>query len=149
MQLPVSQEVLATLLNVHIVGGTTDLGKHLHGIALRPAMVTKLINLLRGGGYVGHNEHGINSREAVAQRMRERYERPYNGEGCFIPTKVLEGIERTHSATLRGPSLIQDKVATPAEPAKLVENAFKNSRPMSIAAEGSSSRMTDRHDEVS
>ena len=61
----------------------------------------------------------------------------------------MEAKERTHSATLRGPSLIRDKVATPAEPAKLVESAFKNSRPMSIAAEGSSSRMTDSHDEVS
>ena len=80
--------------------------------------------------------------------MRARYEVPPNGEECFIPAKVLEAIERTHSTSLRGPSLIQDKVATPAEPARLVESAFENSRPMSIAAEASSSRMTDSHDEV-
>ena len=41
--LPHDEEMLATLLNVHIVGGSTDLATHLEGATIRPAVIEELI----------------------------------------------------------------------------------------------------------
>ena len=43
-ELPHDETILAALLNVHIVGGTTDLATHLKGATIRPAIVIQLID---------------------------------------------------------------------------------------------------------
>lgn len=42
-RVPHDEATLASLLNVHIVGGTKDLAKHLEGATIRPAVVEELI----------------------------------------------------------------------------------------------------------
>ena len=68
-QVPHDEVALATLLNVHIVGGTTDLGIHLEGATMRPAIVEELIAALRCSGYPGYEEDGPNSADKVRERL--------------------------------------------------------------------------------
>ena len=44
---PHTEETLATLVNIHIVGGSTDLSQHLSGLTMRVSIVRRLIELLR------------------------------------------------------------------------------------------------------
>ena len=134
-QLPHEETILATLLNVHIVGGTTDLATHLKGAKMRPAIVLRLIDILRKSGYPGYTAD-FNSRERVQKRMTQMYTSKY-GEDAFIPAKIKEAIEQAHRARLTGTSLILDKNATPAEPANAVSTTEQNLRPISLIAQRS------------
>ena len=64
--------------------------------------------------------------------MREMYIDKY-GDKRFTPKAVQDAIEEAHRASLRGPSLIQDKVATPAEPAGNLQELERTLRPMHAA----------------
>ena len=66
-QVPHDEVTLATLLNVHIVGGTTDLAKHLEGATMRLAIVEELIGALPCSGYPGYEEEGPNSASRVGE----------------------------------------------------------------------------------
>ena len=48
--LPHDEALLATLVNIHVVGGHKDLGEHLKGATMRPAVVEALIAGLRASG---------------------------------------------------------------------------------------------------
>ena len=69
---PLSEDTLATLVQVHIIGGSKDLAKHLPGATMRANTVLELIELLRESGYVGYEETGLSCKERVRNRMRER-----------------------------------------------------------------------------
>ena len=71
--LPHGEEILALLVNVHIVGGTKDLALHLKGLTLRIDVLEELTKLMRDTGYPGYDVDGINSETLVAARLRERY----------------------------------------------------------------------------
>merc|ERR1712107_282856 len=71
--LPHSEETLALLVNVHIVGGDKDLALHLKGLTLRVHVMQDLIEILRQSGYPGYDCNGINLSSRVAQRLEERY----------------------------------------------------------------------------
>ena len=47
---------MATLVNVHIVGGSADLVDQLEGATMRTAVVLDLIDALRKSGYPGYEE---------------------------------------------------------------------------------------------
>ena len=55
-----------------------------------------------------------------------------------MPNKIREAVEDAHRATVRGPSLIHDKNATPAEPVESIAALSRTLRPMQIVAERSS-----------
>ena len=129
-QLPHEETILATLLNVHIVGGTTDLATHLKGAKMRPAVVLSLIDILRTSGYPGYTAD-FNSKEQVRARMDQMYTSKYGNE-AFIPDKIKKAIEEAHRAKLTGTSLIVEKNATPAEPAAAVASTEKHLRPISL-----------------
>jgi len=134
-QLPHEETILSTLLNVHIVGGTTDLAAHLQGAKMRPAVVLKLIDILRDSGYPGYTAD-FNSKEQVQRRMMEMYTSKY-GDEAFIPDKIKEAIAQAHRAKLTGDSLILEKNATPSEPPNAVSTTEKHLRPISIVAQRS------------
>jgi hypothetical protein len=90
--LPHSEETLALLVNVHIVGGNKDLATHLKGLTMRVHVVQELIEILRRSGYPGYEERGINGVDAVAFRLNERYREKY-GHAEFIPKAVLEAVQ--------------------------------------------------------
>ena len=48
------------LVNVHIVSGDTSLSEHLKGLTMRVAVLQRLLDILRGSGYPGYDEKGIN-----------------------------------------------------------------------------------------
>ena len=113
---------------------------------MRPDVVTELIEILRRSGYPGYEETGINSTAAVGQRMQELCISKY-GRTRFTPHAVQAAIADAHRASLRGPSLIQDKSATPAEPASSIEELQNTLRPMQIVGERSTSSQTAAHEE--
>ena len=114
LALPHSEDVLATLLNVfYIVGGTKDLVEHLEGATMRTEVVLSLIAQLRDSGYPGYTDE-CNSDAAVRSRMNELCESKY-GVGPFVPNRIRDATALAHRARLSGPSLIQDKTATPSE----------------------------------
>ena len=86
-QVPHDEVTLATLLNVHIVGGTTDLATHLEGATMRPAIVEELTTALLSSGYPGYEEDGPNSADKVRERLTIMYKRPY-GEEQLSPEKL-------------------------------------------------------------
>ena len=86
-----SEETLALLVNVHIVGGSKDLAVHLSGLTMRVAVVQELIEVVRRSGYPGYEKDGINSPDRVAHRLSERYRNVY-GDAAFIPAAVLQAV---------------------------------------------------------
>ena len=50
LRVPHGEDILASLLNVQVVGGAKDLAEHLEGATMRPEVVTRLIDLLRKSG---------------------------------------------------------------------------------------------------
>ena len=76
LAMPHSEDVLATLLSVHLVGGTKDLVEHLHGATMRTEVVLSLIAQLRDSGYPGYTDE-CNSDAAVRSRMKELYDSRY------------------------------------------------------------------------
>ena len=71
--LPHSEETLALLVNVRIVGGNKDLALHLKGLTMRVKVIQTLIEILKLSGYPGYEEKGINECSKVASRLHERY----------------------------------------------------------------------------
>ena len=96
------------MLNVHIVGGTTDISEHLDGATIRPAVVEELIRALRESGYPGYGEDGPNSEHRVKERLEKLYKRPYQKEK-FIPKKIEESTRKAWTEQRGQASLIQDK----------------------------------------
>ena len=72
--LPHDEDLLATVLNVHIVGGSKDLVNHLEGATIRPDVVLKLIECMRSSGYPGYEKDGPNSQIQVEKRMKKLYQ---------------------------------------------------------------------------
>ena len=112
MAVPLSEDKLATLVQVHIIGGNKDLAKHLPGATMRANKVLELIELLRESGYAGYGETGLNSKERVRSRMREMYQERYSYDDSFTPKVVQDAIEQAYTANLSGPSLVLDNSAT-------------------------------------
>ena len=100
---PHSEETLASLMNVHIVGGSTDLSLHLEGATMRPAVVEHLIRLLRASGYPGYEENGVNSERQVRERMERMCRRQYASDK-FVPHE-REG-HRSRKGRAPGPCFI-------------------------------------------
>ena len=142
---PHDEKVLASLLNVHIVGGSTDLAVHLEGATIRPAVVHELIRLLRSSGYPGYEESGPNAESAVAARIREYYTSRY-ADSKFVPAAITEAIEQARDSKLRGCSLVQDKCATPSEPATNIAQLSAVLRPLEIVPQRSSRASSDGHE---
>ena len=132
--LPHSEKTLALLVHVHIHGGNKDLAVHLSGLTMRVAVVQELIAILRRSGYPGYEMHGINAPDKVAERMKERDTNIY-GCGKFIPAEINKAIQVQERSKI---SIIQDKVATPAEPESSIQEWDKSVRPHHIVAERSS-----------
>ncbi|CAK0802944.1 unnamed protein product, partial [Prorocentrum cordatum] len=115
---PHSEETLAMLVNVRIKGGSKDLAQHLKGLTLRIPVMQKLIEIMRDSGYPSYGNNGLNSFDRVATRLHERYSQKYAdkyGEAKFIPQAVQDAVQQLDGAK---DSIVQDKVATPPEPAK-------------------------------
>ena len=146
LELPHSEEVLATLVNVHIVGGTIDLVKYLEGATMRIEVVMKLIDELRGSGYPGYMAE-FNDAAAVKKRMEEMYGERYRGAEAFVPDKIRDAAEKACRAKLAGTSLIYDKNATPAEPISAVHKIEESMRPLSLVANRSSKSASTVHEE--
>ena len=140
---PLTEDVLASLANVHIIGGSTDLAKHLPGVTMRANKDLELIDLLRESGYAGCEETGLNFRGEVCHRMRAMYENKYAHHEPFIPKAVPEAIDQAYRARLSGPSLVLDKSATPSEPAAQVKNFLEHTRPSEPVAQRSVQSISD------
>jgi len=145
-QVPHDEVTLATLLNVHIVGGTTDLATHLEGATMRPAIVEELITALRSSGYPGYEEDGPNSADKVRERLTVMYKRPY-GEEKFIPREIEVAMREAWRKQHGQVSLMQDKNATPSEPAGDVQTLYNTLRPLEIVAGRSSNSLSEAHNE--
>ena len=74
---PHSEETLAMLATVQIVGGDKDLALHLKGITLRIPVMRKLMEIMRDSGYPGYGNNGLNSYAKIAARLQERYSTNY------------------------------------------------------------------------
>ena len=53
---PHSEETLALLVNVSIVGGNKDLAEHLSGLTMRVDVLQELVEILRHSGYPGYEK---------------------------------------------------------------------------------------------
>ena len=96
-----------------------------------------LIEIMRDSGYPGYANNGVNSFDRVAARLEERYSHKYAekyGEAMFTPQAVQDAVRQLDRT--KG-SLVQDKVATPPEPAKVVEDFIRGLAPSYIVAERS------------
>ena len=92
---PHSEDTLAMLVNVHIVGGSKDLALHLKGLTLRIPVMSKLIEIMRDSGYPGFDKNGLNSVERVSARLEQRYSQKYGekfGEAKFVPQAVQDAV---------------------------------------------------------
>ena len=103
---PHSEETLALLVNVHIVGGNKDLALHLKGLTMRVHVLQRLVEILRANGYPGYDNRGVNSAAQVACRLDERYIQKY-GHASFTPAAVQEAVHVRH---LQKHSIVQEKV---------------------------------------
>ena len=86
--MPQSEETLAMLVSVSIVGGRKDLALHLKGLTLRIPVLKKMMEIMRDSAYPGYNNNGLNSYDKVALRLQERYSHKYAerfGETEFVP----------------------------------------------------------------
>ena len=131
--LPHSEETLALLVNVHIVGGNKDLALHLKGLTMRVKVLQDLIEILRHSGYPGYEQDGVNSPALVAQRLDERYTQKY-GHASFTPQAIQNAVRLQQKQQI---SIVQEKSATPAEAPKDVAEWDKTLRPHHIVAERS------------
>ena len=140
--LPHSEETLALLVNVHIRGGSNDLANHLSGLTLRVHVIQELIYILRRTGYPGYELNGVNAPDKVAERLKARYLDVY-GRATFILAAVNEAINVQEKTKV---SIIQDKVATPAEAANSIQEWDKTVRPHHIVAERSVHSQANVHE---
>ena len=140
---PHSEETLAMLVNVHIVGGSKDLALHLKGLTLRIPVMQRLIDIMRDSGYPGYDSNGLNSLERVAARFEERYAKKYAekyGEAKFTPQAVQDAVRLLDKTKT---SIVQDKVSQPPEPAKVAEDFDSALTPSFIVAERSTKGQTN------
>ena len=117
------------LVNVHVVGGSKDLALHLKVLTQRIPATQRPIEIMRGSGYPGHDNSGLNSKDRVDAHLRERHAEKYAekyGEATCMP-QVAVGAAR-HLEKARS-SIVQDKVATPPEPAQVIEDWVKTASP--------------------
>ena len=143
--LPHDENVLATLVNVHIVGGSVEMIGSLEGATMRTTVVLALISELRESGYPGYRSV-FNSETAVRERAEALYGK--YGTEAFVPEKVHEAAEIAFRAKLRGSSLLFDKRSAPEEPRCSIEELIAGMRPLSLVAEGSGkSASMAHHDE--
>ncbi|CAK0805824.1 unnamed protein product [Prorocentrum cordatum] len=145
---PHSEETLAMLVNVRIKGGSKDLAQHLTWLTLRIPAMQKLIEIMRDSGYPGYGNNGLNSFDRVATRLHERYSQTYAykyGEAKFIPQAVQDAVQQLDGAK---DTIVQDKVATPPEPAKpaapLAEAAGAQIAPVAEASAGDEGGAAER-----
>ena len=103
--LPHSEETLALLVNVHIVGGHKDLALHLKGLTMRVKVLQELIEILRSSGYPGYEKSGVNSPSQVAQRLDERYTQKY-GHASFTPQAIQDAARLLEKQQI---SIVQEK----------------------------------------
>ena len=89
--LPHDEDVLSTLVNVHIVGGSVDMVGSLEGATMRTAVVLALTQELRESGYPGYRSL-FNSDAAVRERAETLY--GHDGTGAFVQAAPLLGSER-------------------------------------------------------
>ena len=143
--LPHPEEVLAALVNVHVVGGAKDIVECLAGATMRIDVVRGLIGELRQSGYAGYTAD-FNSDRAVEHRMAEMYP-GQDRETAFVPKAIKAAAEKAYRAKLTGTSLIYDKNATPAEPISDVKEFERQSRPLSLVAQRSSMGASTVHEE--
>ena len=140
--IPHSEETLALLVSVHIRGGSKDLAQHLQGLTMRVAVVEELIRLLRASGHAGYEEGGVNGRAKVAARLKERYTDIY-GMARFQPAAVRDAICVRAKDKI---SIVQDKVATPAEPERDIKDWVSTLRPNHLVAEKSTNSQANIHE---
>jgi len=140
--LPHDEDVLATLVNVHIVGGSVQTVTELEGATMRTAVVLALIAELRNSGYPGYRGK-FNSDAAVRERCHALYGE--YGEEPFVPSKVREAAEQAFRAKLKGPSLLFDKRATPEEPRCATQELFQGMRPLSLVGQASGKSASMAH----
>jgi len=149
--LPHSEETLALLVHVQIIGGSKDLAKHIKGVTLRLHVLEELLEVMRNTGYPGYGPGDVNSAELVAQRLQARYKDPYAsyGRSAFVPKAVLAAVQITEP---QSQSLVQDKAATPADAPSVAEDAgaaveecLKQKQPLHHMAERSSEMQGRAH----
>ena len=140
--LPHSEDTLALLVNVHIVGGNKDLAEHLSGLTMRVHVIQQLIEILRCSGYPGYEKHGVNAPEKVASRLHERYTSKY-GSAQFTPAAVVDAIRVLEKQKT---SIVQDKVATPADALQSIEKWDQSLRPHHITTERSVNSQANIHE---
>ena len=92
------EDILATLVNARIVGGTKDLACRIEGATVRTQVALALIDALRSAGYPGYAA-ACNTSEEVRQRMQHMYGDKY-GDGLFVPDSVRAAAELAHRAKL-------------------------------------------------
>ena len=106
--LPHSEDTLAMLINVHIVGGSKDLALHLSGLTLRIPVMQQLIDTMCDSGYPGYENDGVNSRSRVAARLDERYGQRYAekyGSARFMQQAVQDAVRHLDRSK---ESIVQD-----------------------------------------
>ncbi|CAJ1359607.1 unnamed protein product, partial [Effrenium voratum] len=119
--------------------------EHMRGEEELARLVHVQINYLRSAGFPGY-ESADNGAEAVAARMEEVYGRRY-GNGPFVPQAVREATQAARRERLQGASLIEDKVAAPAENATDIDAMCAAMRPLTFVAENSGPVSTSAHRE--
>ena len=140
--LPHDEDVLATLVNVHIVGGSAQTVTELEGATMRTAVVLALIAELRDSGYPGYRAK-FNTDAAVRQRAQALYGE--YGEEPFVPAKVREATEQAFRAKLSGPSLLFDKRTAPEEPRCPTQELLAGLRPLSLVGQASGKSASMAH----
>ena len=141
-RLPHDENVLATLVNVHIVGGSAEAVSELQGATMRTAVVLALISELRKSGYPGYRSE-FNSEALVRERAKEIYGR--YGDEAFVPDKIREATKEAFRAKLSGPSLLSDKRSTPEEPSCPTQELMDGMRPLSLVDEASGKSASRAH----
>ena len=119
--LPRGEDVLATLVQAHLVGGSAAAVKDLDGTTMRTAVVLALISELRQSGYPGYRGN-FNTDAAVRQRA-EALCGAY-GDRPFVPEKVRQAAAHAFRAKLPGTALLFDTRAAPEEPRSPTQALF-------------------------
>ena len=86
--LPHDGSVLAILLRVHIVGGSTDVTQHLKEVHIRPEVVVNLLEELIARGFPGYENYSV---AEVKQRTSDLFGDEPHAE--FIPEEVRADVQ--------------------------------------------------------
>ncbi len=101
---------------------------------------------MRDSGYPGYGNDGLNSQTRVEARLDERYSKKYEGQngGAELTPRAVQ--DAVHLLDRTTQSLVQDKVATPPEPAKVIEDYIQGLNPSYIVAERSTTSQANISD---